>query len=250
MSNLPSPSKKSRRSPILALLITALTACMLWTSDNKSQARAGKARASGGGEAAVGSSGRNSLGVQSGVEGAGGVAGLWKDAAESAIPAQVNPERGPNAYRVLKLDQSLMRQALAQAPLESSAEVAQKGVVITLPVADGRLWRFRVQESPIMSAELAAQFPDIKTYSGQGIDDPTATMRLSMTPRGLNAFVTSEGDSFMVAPHSETDSSYYKSYFTRDVEGASFECLVSGSGKLETSVSNQSAAAPPTRLAQ
>ena len=245
MSNLPSPSKKSRRSLILALLITALTACMLWTSDNKSQARVGEARASGGGEAAVASSGRHSLGVQSGVEGAGGVAGLWKDAAESAVPAQVNPERGPNTYRVLRLDQSLMRQALAQAPLESSAEAAHKGVVITLPVADGRLWRFQVQESPIMSAELAAQFPEVKTYSGQGIDDPTATMRLSMTPRGLSAFVISEGDSFMVAPYSETDSSYYKSYFTRDVEGASFECLVPGLGKLETSPIKESATPPP-----
>ncbi|HEY0078253.1 MAG TPA: M12 family metallo-peptidase [Pyrinomonadaceae bacterium] len=146
---------------------------------------------------------------------------------------------------MLELNQSEITQALAEAPLEFSGEDTQKKVVITLPGADGRLWRFQIQESPVMSSALAARFPEIKTYSGQGIDEPTATMRLSWTPKGLNALVISERHSFMVSPYSETDKRYYLSFFTHDVEGAAFECLMPGGEKAAASISSKFETASP-----
>ena len=46
---------------------------------------------------------------------------------------------------------------------------------------DGTFARFRVVESSMLAPELAAAFPDIRTYSGQGLDDPTATTRFGWT---------------------------------------------------------------------
>ncbi|HEV7396635.1 MAG TPA: M12 family metallo-peptidase [Pyrinomonadaceae bacterium] len=131
-------------------------------------------------------------------------------------------------YRLVELNTSTLRQALAGAPMEFTEEAKWKSVIVSLPVPDGRLWRFRIEESPIMSPELAAKFREIKTYSGQGIDDPTATLRFSWDPAGLKAFVLSPEGSFTVLPYANKDDRHYLSVFSRDTKAGSFECLLNG----------------------
>jgi len=66
---------------------------------------------------------------------------------------------------------------------------------------DGSPARFRVVESPDMAPELAARFTEIKTYAGRGIDDPTASIRFDLAPRGLSAIVLGARAARLVAPH-------------------------------------------------
>ena len=58
-------------------------------------------------------------------------------------------------------------------------------VELALPMPQGGFQRFAVETSPVMAPVLAAQFPDIQTYRGRGIDDPTATVRLGLRPRAF-----------------------------------------------------------------
>jgi hypothetical protein len=148
---------------------------------------------------------------------------LWTNVAESNVSLRGGNMQEVGAHRVLELDENLLKSRLAGAAKEFRTTSDQSHTVISLPVPDGRLWRFQILESPVLSPDLATTFPQIKTYVGQGIDEPTATMRLSWTPRGLNAFVLSEQESFTVSPYSETSPKYYQSLFARDVPG-SFEC--------------------------
>jgi hypothetical protein len=64
-------------------------------------------------------------------------------------------------------------------------------VVIELPNAAGQLEHFRVIETPIMEPALAIKYPMIKSYAAQGIDDPTAVARFSVTQFGLHSMTLS-----------------------------------------------------------
>jgi hypothetical protein len=156
---------------------------------------------------------------------------LWTEVGEASLP-KAGGERliVPRAYRVFSLDQVALDEVLAQAPLELSAAAKEENVVLTLPMPDGFLARFRVEESPIMEPGLAAQFPSIRTFIAQGLDDPTATVRFDVTPHGFHAIVLSAGRTVYIDPYRRGDTSTYITYDTRDFrkEGAQFECLVEG----------------------
>ncbi len=60
-----------------------------------------------------------------------------------------------------------------------------------------------------MAPELAARFPAIKTYAGQGLDDPTQAMRFDVTPQGLHAVVLGGSDiAFTILPTAPGQTRY------------------------------------------
>ncbi len=136
------------------------------------------------------------------------------------------------ASRALTLDEAGLRAALATAPRESKGGAAQP-LVLTLPLPDGTNARFAVREASVMAPELAAKFPEIKTYVGVGLDDAQATVRLDMTPRGFHAQVLSAktGD-FFLDPAAQADTKHYLSFWKRAMPGRQFECGTKESGAL------------------
>ncbi len=152
-------------------------------------------------------------------------AAMWMEVMEPEIDATnlwVHPARA----KVFQLAPSSLQEQLASVQPEFSPAVQGTGI-ISLPMPDGSLVRFRIWESPIMAPELAARFPEIKTYTGQGIDDPSATMRLDWTPAGLHAQILSPNGTVYIDPHRRGDSRRHVSYPKRDCrrEAASFRCL-------------------------
>ncbi|WP_353088938.1 reprolysin-like metallopeptidase [Flavobacterium sp.] len=65
--------------------------------------------------------------------------------------------------------------------------------LITLPNAQGKLEDFVVNEASNFEADLQAQFPDIRAFSGKSALDPTAYMKLSIGTRGIKTVIFRAG---------------------------------------------------------
>jgi len=148
-------------------------------------------------------------------------------------------ERGPKFYQALTLNEMAQRRLLSHAPMELRADgeftkaARQNQVVMTLPRPDGTFSRFDIEESPVMAAELAARFPHIRTYRGRGLDDPTATTRLDVTPQGFHAIVLTSEGTIIVEPAAHASRGQYRQYISYDQrdapqDGDAFSCLVLG----------------------
>ena len=134
-------------------------------------------------------------------------------------------------HRTLRLDVVQLQQILRAAPLEDTEDASGRQLILALPLPDGRFGRFRIEESPILEPELAAQFPELRTYRGVGLDDPSAYARFDWTPRGLHAMIRSVAGTVFVDPWSRRDTGYYISYRKQDYRRrtpSDFRCLVSG----------------------
>ena len=123
----------------------------------------------------------------------------------------------PTEFSSVVLDAPVLATKLASAPLEFTNEATHAPLLISLPTPDHGFSRFAVVQSPIMDPVLAAQFPEILTYSGQGIDDPAATLRFDLTPAGFHAQILSPSGAFYIDPYWHLDDSVYISYFKRDL---------------------------------
>jgi hypothetical protein len=122
---------------------------------------------------------------------------------------------GPSA--LLRLNKPALDLLLARAPAESDLSSAN-AVVFSMPMADGSFARFRVADSPILAPELAAAFPELRTYIGQGIDDPTATTRFGWTAAGFHAIVLSGSGTLYIDPYATGDIEYYVAVNKPDVQ--------------------------------
>jgi hypothetical protein len=145
----------------------------------------------------------------------------WRDAGE----ADVQRVHGKNAaaaalprrYHAATLDRAGIAQLLSRAPNERAQAAKHSDMIISLPHPQGGYQRFRVVDSPVMEAELAAKHPEIRTYAGRGVDDPSATLRMDISPLGLRASVRSPNGAWYVDPAHHLDDSVYTSYSARDL---------------------------------
>jgi len=153
-------------------------------------------------------------------------ASFFSDDAAARLAASTSPLKAALvAARPLSLNVAGLRTALTAAPLESVA--GTRALLLTLPLPNGTDATFRVQEAPVMAPALAAQFPGIKTYVGVGVQDPSATLRLDLTPLGFHAQVLSPTlGAFYIDPATRTDTQHYLSFWKRDMPGNSFACDV------------------------
>ena len=114
----------------------------------------------------------------------------WKTFNGGDVKVALTAERQsfPQDYTLMQLDLAALKQVLNTATDRFAKN--KTSAIISLPNSEGKLERFRVYEASNFDPALQAQFPEIRSYVGQGIDDKYARLRLSINPRGINTMIS------------------------------------------------------------
>lgn len=143
----------------------------------------------------------------------------WSAVSGRNFKTSKNSERlsFPEEFKTFMLTDQILRDALTNAPQRFAGRGA--GAIISLPNADGGIEKFEVFEASNFDAELQAQFPQIRSYIGRGIDDKKAVLRMSVDPSGIQSMVfrTDKHNEFM-EPYSE-DGKIYAVYNSARIKG-------------------------------
>ena len=111
--------------------------------------------------------------------------------------------------------------------------VTQPSVEISLPMPEGgKYLRFAVEEVAIMHPDLAAKYPEIKTYRGRSVDNSGATLAFDVTPAGMHAQIRTGNGAIYIDPYYRGNNRIYVSYYKRDVfrnpKAEGFICMTPG----------------------
>lgn len=136
---------------------------------------------------------------------------VWKQLGQGEYPSE-RQMLHPDSYKIFSLDESTLR--LQFATVGTTPETAE---IIAVPMADGTMREFRIWETPMMPSALAAQFPDIKTYTGTAVDNPVVGIKVDFTLYGFHAMVYDGENTCFVDPIDNYHDGYYLLYYKRDL---------------------------------
>ncbi|MBE2290262.1 MAG: T9SS type A sorting domain-containing protein [Chitinophagaceae bacterium] len=141
-----------------------------------------------------------------------GASEVWKEV-QTGLPSKNVQVIHPDVYRTYQLDVPTLRMHFSNLPQnENFAEI------VTIPMPDGSTRDFRVWETSMMPQDLAAQYPDIRTYSGYAVDDRTVTAKFDFTLYGFHAMVLDGENTAFIDPFDNLNDGFYIGYYKRDLD--------------------------------
>ena len=140
-----------------------------------------------------------------------GVANSWQSVAVDGLPAKDAGRVYPQQFLAYTFDEAAMK-----AQLFELSENYAEGIVITLPMPDGSYRTFKVWQTSMMPAELAAKFPEIKTFTAEATNDRRVTAKLDFTAFGFHAMIFESGNTSFIDPYDNQHDGYYMVHYKKD----------------------------------
>ncbi len=147
---------------------------------------------------------------------------FWSQSSEQSIGYL--PISGQKRRVYLDLDEKAF--AHAYPPLRDEQPLGKARVTeMILPNEVGEQEVFDLKETPVLSPELQAQFPQIRTYVGKSRKRPEVKIRLSYTPTGINAWLRfPDGENRFLQPVRTQKNRYVSYNRSEDVDAVGFKC--------------------------
>ncbi|MCF6132413.1 reprolysin-like metallopeptidase [Flavobacterium wongokense] len=148
---------------------------------------------------------------------------LWQKVSEREAGLSGKKERVsiPKTQHYYRLNLDALKQALQNAPMRGHAST----IILPFPDGNGNMGHFKIYEAPVMHPDLAARFPDNKSYVGQGIENPSSIIRFSVTLFGLHTMtLAADNKTSYIDPYSN-QGNYYVSYLKEGLTtNHTFQC--------------------------
>ena len=156
---------------------------------------------------------------------------IWKEIVDTELSKRpMSRTRTPDSYKTFELNKQNLNSILDSAPEEFTQAASE--TILELPMPDGTFAKFRIVHSLIVEPGLLVKFPQLgRTFSAQGIDDPTATARLDYLPTGFHAMILSPNGTVMIDPYAIGDTDNYVSFYKGELTRLdNFKCEVGEKG--------------------
>ena len=136
---------------------------------------------------------------------------LWTQVKPGAGPSESLMRIHAKQYSVYTLNESWLKPQMFSLSTDPN-----EGMVIELPQPDGTSRSFVVWSDPMMHEEMAAKYPDIKTFTGHAVGDHSVTAKLDFTVYGFHAMVFDGENTFLIDPFDLYHDGYYMVRYRRD----------------------------------
>jgi len=112
----------------------------------------------------------------------------------------------PKDFKLFDLNVESLRQQLFSIV---GTQSRSKSTIISLPNVEGRIEQFEIVEASNFEPELQARFPEIRAFSGRGITDGYASLKLSISPQGIQTMIfRADKESECIEPYSQDHTIY------------------------------------------
>ena len=161
---------------------------------------------------------------------------------ESTASAEQQLRAQPQHYQIYELERAALEQELEACKLRKEVVDQDDLVTLSMPLPNGNFERFGFVETPVMEAALQAKYPNIRTYTAQGMDDPRKTMKLETGPRGLQAMIFAPTGNTIISPAFDGDLDHYMVFRKQDLahQAPAFHCGHDDFAPLTTATSSKS----------
>lgn len=154
-----------------------------------------------------------------------GQTNLWKKAEEKNLRfADSKRQIIPEKYQMYSFDLQSFNRFLNSNNNRNSTVFS-----MDIPLPNGIL-RFNMKETPVFDTELSKKYPGYNSFTGESIDIHGATIKLSISPFGINAMIMhDEWSTVFIDPYSQHNQTEYIVYYKKDFRKntGSFTCGVS-----------------------
>ena len=88
------------------------------------------------------------------------------------------------------LNQSQFRKMILEAPIVSEPD--KSPVLLEFPTPMGQFIQFKIVETPVLPGKLALKYPNIRTFTGKGVDNPNDRVSVMLNKNTIKVLMLSQ----------------------------------------------------------